>query len=266
SEAGARRPRGFGGKDQAGWHDYADAWLEGHLGRFLDYGCGPGAMLKRVMHRTDEAWGVDVDGDALPQGLAGAQVRAIRSGEPLPFEDETFDTIAILEVIEHVSNERATLTELTRVLKPGGRLILTTPHKGLLTFLDPGNAKFVAPKVHRLIHRYILRNPEYYSARFGGERQEQTGMIGDFTTDQDCWHRHYRYSEIRALAPEALKTVGWAAYFPGMRLCWCAHLGAKVLSRGRYTGTPWPFGAFSRWASHQETLLGDQLVVLFRKA
>ena len=252
-------------KRVCGWHDYADLWLEGALGKFLDYGCGPGIMLKRVLHRTDEAWGVDVDGGALPAQLPGAHLKAIPPKSPLPFEDETFDTIAILEVIEHVSDERATLTELSRILKKGGRLLLTTPHKGLLTFLDPGNAKFVAPKVHGFIHRFLLRNPEYYEQRFGGERKEKQGMVGDFTTDQDCWHRHYRYEEIRRLAPASLETRGWAVYYPGMRACWCAQLAAKTLSGGRYSKTPWPFSSFSRWASRRQTMLGDQLVILFRK-
>jgi len=45
----------------------------------------------------------------------------------LPFADGRFDTVVSFEVLEHVPDSRVTLTELHRVLKPGGVLILTTP-------------------------------------------------------------------------------------------------------------------------------------------
>ena len=249
-----------------GWHDYAEAWLPGGLGRLLDYGCNRGVMLERVTARTRECWGVDVDAEVLPSNLPGVRVKAVEPGKPLPFEDESFDTILILEVIEHVSDERRTLAELARILAPGGRLLLTTPHKGLLTFLDPGNLKFMAPALHRLVHTKILGDRAYYERRFGDARRRQQGMIADFTVDQEGWHRHYRYSQIRSFAPSSLETVAWSVYFPAMRALWCSALAAKVVSRGHYNQVPWPLNKWQNWASRQETRLGDQLVVLFRKS
>jgi SAM-dependent methyltransferase len=222
-------------------------------------------MVRRVVSRTKESWGIDVDESVLPADFPGAHFRAVKPTGPLPFADASFDTIMIMEVIEHVADERATLTECARVLASGGYLLLTTPHRGLLTFLDTGNFKFIAPSLHKFIHCRMIGDKNYYTQRFGSERRETAGMIADFTTDQDCWHRHYRYSQIRTLAPSGLRTVAWTVYYPGLRACDCALVFSKVLTRGRFSKTPWPFSTWTRWASRRETLLGDQLVILFQK-
>jgi SAM-dependent methyltransferase len=250
-----------------GWHDYADLWLDRSLGVFLDYGCGGGALLRRVVDRCRECWGLDVDEDALRRAakIPGVRVRAIASCEPLPFPDGTFDTVSITEVIEHVADERAVLSELTRVLKAGGHLLLTTPHRGLLTFLDPANIKFVMPQLHRIVHAVVLRDPTYYEARFGSARRTRKNMIADFTLDQRPWHRHYKYEQIRALSPPELETVGWAVYFPVMRALWLLGTGVQIASLGRLKNTGDRFGRLKAVLSRQQTRLGDQLVVLFRK-
>ncbi|HMQ15656.1 MAG TPA: methyltransferase domain-containing protein, partial [Phycisphaerae bacterium] len=93
------------------WQDYAELALKGHLGRLLDYGCGNGEFLSRVGERCDECQGVDVDADALPaDGAIGhATCRHVPAGASLPFPDNYFDTVTILEVIEHVASERRVL-------------------------------------------------------------------------------------------------------------------------------------------------------------
>ncbi len=249
------------------WHDFAELWLEGRLGRMLDYGCGDGTFLSRVGDRASERWGVDVDPDKIAKAgeIPGVEVRRLLPDQPLPFPDARFDFVSILEVIEHVADERGVLSELSRVLAPGGRLLLTTPHKGLLTFLDPGNMKFVAPRAHKFIHVKVLRRPDFYEQNFGEKREASVGMKGDFTTDQDAWHRHYRYRQIRALAPAELETLAWAVYYPAFRAIWTMELALRVLSRGRIRRHPAPIRWLDDRLSRCETRMGDQLVVLFRK-
>ena len=46
----------------------------------------------------------------------------------MPFDDGSFDLIVLIEVIEHVQDKRALLSEIARVLRPKGRLLLTTPN------------------------------------------------------------------------------------------------------------------------------------------
>lgn len=249
------------------WYDYAELWLESTLGHVLDYGCGDGSFLARIAKRCVTRTGVDIDPEKIKKASCGTGIRAIhiRPGEPLPFEDGTFNTVVFQEVIEHVADERAILAELTRVLAPGGILLLTTPHRGLLTFLDPGNLKFAMPRFHRFIHVTLLRRKEYYEERFGAGRKSGLGMIADFTTDQEAWHRHYFYGQIRALAPRELETLGWAVYYPAFRAMWSFSLVLKVLTLGRLKGLPFPFRQLDNQFSRMETRLGDQLLVLFRK-
>jgi len=250
-----------------GWYDFAEAWLTFPLGRLLDYGCGTGAMCVRIGPRCGAYVGVDVDADRARQASAmlGADIRPISPDEPLPFEDESFDSAIILEVIEHVADERVVLAEIARVLKPGGRLLLTTPHKGLLTFIDPGNVKFVAPWLHRFVHQIVLRQKSYYEERFGQSRRTERGLLADFTTDHSPWHRHYTAERIRALAPSDLVPVASAVYFPAFRALWMLRMGLKVLTFGRLNSLPWPLSVANRSLSRCTSRWGDQLVMLFEK-
>ena len=49
-------------------------------------------------------------------------------GQRLPFPDASFDRVAVVDMLEHVADERAFVRELARVLKPGGRVVVNTPH------------------------------------------------------------------------------------------------------------------------------------------
>jgi 2-polyprenyl-3-methyl-5-hydroxy-6-metoxy-1,4-benzoquinol methylase len=48
--------------------------------------------------------------------------------DPLPFDDGTFDLIVAVEVVEHLENIRAVCREFARLLRPGGKVVLTTPN------------------------------------------------------------------------------------------------------------------------------------------
>ena len=249
------------------WHDYADAWLNFPLGKVLDYGCGKGKFLKRIADRADECWGVDIDSDVVAEAgrRAGINALQIAPGQPLPFADEEFDTVISMEVIEHAADERALLREYARVLTPGGKLLLTTPHRGLLTFLDPGNIQFVAPDLHRFVQCTILGKQDYYQERFGSVRKSEQGMIADFILDQSPWHRHYAYKQIRTLAPDELRTLTWTVYYPAYRALWTLSLVLRVLAFGRVRQLPQPLRWLNNRLSRLRSPAGDQLIVLFEK-
>jgi len=242
-----------------GWHDYAEDLLPAHFDTFLDYGCGSGAMLRRVVDRCKNAFGVDVDPDVLPSDPRVLTL-AIKEGERLPFPDGYFDVVTCLEVIEHVADERWTLRELARVLKNDGTLILTTPHRGLLTWMDPGNIKFAFPRLHRLSHK-LLGNRNY-ETQFGERRKNELRLISDISANQENpWHRHYFYEEIRALADGSLETDLTEVWYPGMRAFWCVH----IIWTGAFGSAPRWLHPFISALSRRRTRLGDQLVIRFRK-
>lgn len=250
------------------WQQRAAAWLDFPLGIFLDYGCGPCGLLDRVNDRCRECHGVDVDVDK----IEAAQTRhpdyklaVIGLDGKTSYPDNHFDTIAIIEVIEHVANEAATLAELDRILKPGGKLLLTTPHNGLLTFLDPGNFKFAFPRIHRFIHLKIKRDRDYYNERF--VRGAQKGLAGDITVsgDRKPWHRHYKPAQITAACPSTLQLERCTVYFPGLRAMMALDGVLRIISGGRIKKLPRPLAAMERWLSRVESRTGDQLVMLLHK-
>jgi 2-polyprenyl-3-methyl-5-hydroxy-6-metoxy-1,4-benzoquinol methylase len=92
-------------------------------GKVLDFGCGSGALAAHLP--SDQYVGVDHDGESL--ALARRRYPGHRFVRDVPL-DETFDTIALLAVIEHLSDPGSRLTRFASLLNPGGNLVLTTPH------------------------------------------------------------------------------------------------------------------------------------------
>ena len=94
--------------------------------RILDVGCGTGGNLE-MLANFGAAEGVDISDDALEfcqqKGLTVHKGLA----EKLPFEDESFDVVSALDVIEHLDNDIAGLKEMNRVLKKGGRTLIFVP-------------------------------------------------------------------------------------------------------------------------------------------
>jgi len=95
--------------------------------RILDVGCGTGANLLMLSEYGD-AEGVDVSEDALAfcrqRGLEKVKLGA---GEELPYDDGTFDLVTAFDVVEHMDDDLAGLSEMRRVLRPGGRVLLFVP-------------------------------------------------------------------------------------------------------------------------------------------
>lgn len=95
--------------------------------RVLEVGCGAGGMLK-PLQRFGTVHGIDIATDYVRACHEHGLARMLTgSGDALPFADGTFDLVALFDVIEHIPDERATLVEVRRVLKPGGTVFLSVP-------------------------------------------------------------------------------------------------------------------------------------------
>lgn len=172
-------------------------------GKHLDYGAYNGAIL-RVIADTgliSAGVGVDVNREVVAAAQASLPptitLSAIGKGGHLPFSDDSFDSISVLDVIEHINDQAAILKELRRVLKPGGIIVVTVPRKHIFSFLDLGNWKFVFPRLHRF---YIsaTRSADAYRARY---QQSPDGLVGDIEVEK-AWHQHFSNSELGRLLEE----------------------------------------------------------------
>ena len=104
----------------------------------LDVGCGAGEFSAAIGAAGATPIAVDVAREALRRArerMPGLDARLWQPGEPLPLDDNSADAIWAGEVIEHVADVAPWLSELRRVLRPGGTLLLTTPHHGPGTLL-----------------------------------------------------------------------------------------------------------------------------------
>lgn len=103
----------------------------------LDAGCGTGLLLQQIAH-FGRVEGVDISDEALDfcrkRGLTNVRKADVTN---LPFEDQSFDFITALDVIEHLDDDVQALREWRRVLKPGGRVFIFVPaHRWLWSLQD----------------------------------------------------------------------------------------------------------------------------------
>lgn len=169
-------------------------------GKHLDYGAYDGKVLKKLIETgvIKQGYGIDINRTIVEQSQSQMPpdviLQVIQKGEKLPFPDEFFDTISILDVLEHISDQKAVLRELHRVLKSRGALILSVPRKHVFSFLDVGNFKFLFPRLHKF----------YYQRRYSPAEYEQRyvhneyGLVGDIEVEKK-WHQHFREKELRLL-------------------------------------------------------------------
>jgi ubiquinone/menaquinone biosynthesis C-methylase UbiE len=128
--------------------------------RVLDLGCGAGAFSALAAASGASTTGVDVAEAALEHARSAypeLEFRLVPFDGPLPFDDSSFDLVWASEVIEHVADTAAWLSEVRRVLAPRGRLLITTPSHGRLRLLVHGIERYSEPQGDHL-HLYTLRS------------------------------------------------------------------------------------------------------------
>jgi ubiquinone/menaquinone biosynthesis C-methylase UbiE len=136
----------------------------------LDFGCGPGfmamALAEKVGH-SGHVCGVDINARFVADANARAAERKLDwlsfhhlDGATLPFGNETFDRALTKNVLEYVPDVAATLTELHRVLKPGGRVHIMDSDWGFVIVEPWGKAtvdKFFAAAAPAFREPYVGR-------------------------------------------------------------------------------------------------------------
>lgn len=126
----------------------------------LDLGCGTGDLGAAMMAAGARVVAVDVAEAALRRARARhpeLELALAPIDGPLPLQDGAFDVVWASEVIEHVADTARWLSEVRRVLAPGGRLLLTTPSHGRLRLLVDGIERHSDPLGDHL-HLYTARS------------------------------------------------------------------------------------------------------------
>jgi 2-polyprenyl-3-methyl-5-hydroxy-6-metoxy-1,4-benzoquinol methylase len=158
SEAGAADEAAFRAEND-GLLDRFEAW-RGEA-RLLEVGCATGLLLKRAGERGWRATGVELSPEAVAHARAlGLDVRQ-GTLEDARLPDGAFDVVYLGDVLEHVPDCRATLTEVTRVLAPGGHTVVRGP------ITTHSLARRLGLALYRALGREIvLREPPYHLWEF----------------------------------------------------------------------------------------------------
>ena len=111
--------------------------------RVLNAGCGDGIYDFYLKNKVKEMASIDLNkGDieiARKLNPERYLMYCIGDIETMPFKSDTFDCVICTDVIEHLTNDMEAISEICRLLKKGGKLIVTTPSKDFPIFYDPLN-------------------------------------------------------------------------------------------------------------------------------
>ena len=152
---------------------FAEPWCRGR--DVLDAGCGVGYGSAELGRSGRRVLGVDIDADAVAYArarYAAPNVEfAVMDLAALALDDASFDAVCAFEAIEHVRDQRAVLSELARVLRPHGVLVLSTPRSERTTQLPENpfhTVEFAPDDLERLLREFFA-GVELY-----GQRRAQT--------------------------------------------------------------------------------------------
>jgi SAM-dependent methyltransferase len=119
------------------------------LNRWLDVGCGTGALMRSAKALGWAVVGTEVTSAAVEAARGtGLDVR-LGELDALDLPDEAFDVVSLVEVIEHVSDPDELLQQAASRLRPHGALYMTTPHvRGISGRISRTEWSIVAPPEH----------------------------------------------------------------------------------------------------------------------
>lgn len=99
-----------------------------HKGKVLDLGCGLGGFLPSLKSLGFDVYGAEIDFDSLLYCVKRGFPQCTQiDSSALPFADDSFDLVTMFDAIEHIEDDHQTMAEVARVLKPGGKVIISVP-------------------------------------------------------------------------------------------------------------------------------------------
>ncbi len=142
-------------------YSFSKTYIKGK--KVLDIGCWTGLYANYAVNYAKEVVGIDPGTEAISFAKSFVPKAKFMVGttEKLPFKDGSFDVVTLYDVIEHIPNgtEEQAISEINRVLKSNGKIIITTPNKNFLSILmDPayflyGHRHYKLDYLKRLLRR-----------------------------------------------------------------------------------------------------------------
>lgn len=131
-------------------------------GKLLELGCGEGRGISEIAPLADRYTAIDKIEKAVQKLRNRFPKYRFESGHfpPIPFPDNSFDTIVSFQVIEHLKNDDLFVKEIHRILRPGGTALLTTPNIKMTLTRNPWHIReYTGSQLLALCQRYF-RNVE----------------------------------------------------------------------------------------------------------
>lgn len=182
---------------------YAIEMIEARLpkgSKILDVGCGTGHLAAELARRGYETWGTDLSEAMVqyarehynPERFQAADI------EKIPFPNNTFDGIVCLGVMEYLAGDEAALSEMHRVLKPGGHAVITTPSK-------------ICPFFY--LDRTLVRVRFMFRPAIGAVRRLLGGEQRPAQPFPKVQHRRYRKgSWVKLMRSKGLELEDWVCH------------------------------------------------------
>jgi SAM-dependent methyltransferase len=174
--------------------------------RILDVGCGTGFILLGAARRASQVVGVDVTPAMLAEARrrveeAGLTNVTLREGtaEALPFADQRFDAAITRLTLHHFGDPRRALSEMHRVLRPGGRLVVCD----IVAAEDPAKAD-----LHNRLER--LRDPSHVQHYPASSVVKLVEEVGFRVAGTQAWETPRRFGEwvrLASVRPEVLPAL-----------------------------------------------------------
>jgi ubiquinone/menaquinone biosynthesis C-methylase UbiE len=99
--------------------------------RILEIGCGIGTVVYELSEKGHDIAGIDISGEAIEYGRKKySDIRLeVQAAETLPYEDESFEVVLSFDLFEHIAEIDKHISEVERVLGPGGYYLFQTPNR-----------------------------------------------------------------------------------------------------------------------------------------
>lgn len=130
------------------------------LDSLLDIGSGKNPWFLKLKKLPSKIYAIDrfdnIENKSLPINYLKLEIK-----DKIPFNDNYFDLITMLAVLEHLEQEKEILTDIFRILKPGGYFLITVPTKYAKPVLE-----FLAFKIHLINEDSIREHKRYYTKNY----------------------------------------------------------------------------------------------------